>query len=42
MLNKKEQVLRTKVITIVKVLWNNHDIDEATWESEELMKAKYS
>jgi len=40
-LDRKEQVLRTKAIPLVKVLWRNHQIEEATWESEEQMKIKY-
>jgi hypothetical protein len=27
--DKKEQVLRTKTIPIVKVLWRNHGVEEA-------------
>uniref|UniRef100_UPI0030D6F8C9 hypothetical protein n=1 Tax=Picosynechococcus sp. (strain ATCC 27264 / PCC 7002 / PR-6) TaxID=32049 RepID=UPI0030D6F8C9 len=34
-LDRKEQVLRTKTIPLVKVLWRNHQAEEATWESEE-------
>ncbi|KAA0054934.1 reverse transcriptase [Cucumis melo var. makuwa] len=37
----KEQVLRTKVIPMVEIMWNNHGVKEATWENEEPMKAKY-
>lgn len=33
-LDRKEQALRTKVIPMVKILWNNHGIEEATLESE--------
>ena len=40
-LDRKEQVLRTKTIPIVKVLWRNHSTEEATWEAEEEMKQKY-
>ena len=40
-LERKEQVLRTKVIPYVKVLWRNHKVEEATWEGEESMKQKY-
>lgn len=29
-LDRKEQVLRTKVIPMVKIMWNNHDFKEAT------------
>jgi hypothetical protein len=32
--DKKEQVLRTKTIPIVKVLWRNHGVEEASWEAE--------
>ncbi|TYK21477.1 reverse transcriptase [Cucumis melo var. makuwa] len=40
-LHKKEQVLRNKVIPLVKVLWRNHNTEEATWETEQAMKAQY-
>ena len=33
-LDKKEQVLRTKTITLVKVLWDDHGVEGATWELE--------
>ena len=31
---RKEQVLRSKVISLVKVLWKNHEKEAATWEPE--------
>ncbi|GAV59945.1 Chromo domain-containing protein [Cephalotus follicularis] len=37
-LDYKEQVLRTKTIPLVKVLWKNHEVEEATWESEDAMR----
>ena len=40
-LDRKEQVLRTKTIPLVKVLWRNHSTKEATWEAEEEMRQKY-
>lgn len=40
-LDRKEQVLRTKTIPYVKVLWRNHANEEATSEGEDDMKAKY-
>ena len=40
-LDRKEQVLRSKIIPLVKVLWRNHKEEEATWESEDQMKIKY-
>ncbi|KAA0040550.1 Retrotransposable element Tf2 [Cucumis melo var. makuwa] len=40
-LDRKEQVLRNKAITLVKVLWRHHGINEATWESEDQMWRSY-
>ena len=40
-LDQRDQVLRNKVIPLVKVLWSNHDEEEATWEREEEMKISY-
>ena len=40
-LDRKEQVLRSKTIPLVKVLWRNHKVEEATWESEDQIKIKY-
>jgi len=31
-LDYKDQQLRTKTITIVKVLWRKHGVEEASWE----------
>jgi hypothetical protein len=39
--DKKEQVLRTKTIPIVKVLWRNHRVEEASWEEEHEMRSCY-
>jgi hypothetical protein len=39
--DKKEQVLRTKMIPIVKVLWHNHGVEEAWWEAEHEMRSRY-
>ena len=39
--DRKDQVLRNKVIPLVKVLWMNLDRDEATWEREDHMKTQY-
>ena len=33
--------LRKKQIPLVKVLWRNHNTEEATWESEEVMRQQY-
>ncbi|KAF5458936.1 hypothetical protein F2P56_022928 [Juglans regia] len=40
-LERKEQVLRTRTIPFVKVLWKNHAISEASWELEEEIRDKY-
>ena len=37
----KEQVLRSKVIPLVKVLWRNHKREAATWEPEAQMCRQY-
>ena len=39
--NRKEQVLRNKVIPLVKVLWKNHEREAATWEAEAQMRRRY-
>ena len=39
--DRREQILRNKVILLVKVLWGNHGIKEATWESEAQMRSQY-
>ena len=31
-LDREEKVLRNKTIPLVKVLWRNHAVEEATWE----------
>jgi hypothetical protein len=40
-LDRKEQKLRTKTIPLVKVLWRNHVVEEASWELEHEMRNKY-
>ncbi|KAL6176048.1 hypothetical protein ACLB2K_052684 [Fragaria x ananassa] len=40
-LDRKERVLRNKVIPLVKVLWRSHQVEEATWESEEQIRQQY-
>ena len=39
--DRNDQVLGNKVIPLVKVLWINHDRDEATWEREDQMQTQY-
>ncbi|XP_058106913.1 uncharacterized protein LOC131250646 [Magnolia sinica] len=40
-LDHKEQVLRTKTIPLVKVLWSHHGEEEAMWEREAEVREKY-
>ena len=39
--DRREQILRNKVIMLVKFLWGNHGIKEATWELEAQMRRQY-
>ncbi|KAA3456998.1 DNA/RNA polymerases superfamily protein [Gossypium australe] len=40
-LAREVKELRNKKISLVKVLWQRHGIEEATWESENTMKERY-
>ncbi|KAA3473634.1 reverse transcriptase [Gossypium australe] len=40
-LTREVKELRNKRIPLVKVLWQKHGVEEATWESEDLMKEYY-
>ena len=40
-LDRKQRQLRNREIPMVKVLWKNHAIEEATWEPEEYMQQHY-
>nr|GEZ43378.1 DNA/RNA polymerases superfamily protein [Tanacetum cinerariifolium] len=40
-LDRQERVMRNKTIPFVKILWKNHPEREATWETEESMRASY-
>ncbi|KAA3479903.1 DNA/RNA polymerases superfamily protein [Gossypium australe] len=40
-LAREVKELRNKKIALVKVLWNRHGIEEATWESEDSMRQQY-
>ena len=41
-IDTKEQELRTQIIHRVKVLWENHGPEEATWELRDQVQKKYS
>ena len=40
-LDRKEQILWNKTISLVRVLWKNQQIEESTWELETKMREKY-
>ncbi|KAL0544581.1 hypothetical protein IC582_019698 [Cucumis melo] len=40
-LAREVKMLRNREIPLVKVLWKNHNIEEATWEREDDMRARY-
>ena len=40
-LDTREQLLWTKVVPLVKVLWQHHGAEEATWELEVSIREKY-
>jgi hypothetical protein len=39
--DRKDQVVLTKIILIVKVLWCSHGFKEASWEAEQDMWSSY-
>ena len=40
-LDRKDKVLRNKTIPLVKVLWRNSKVEEATWELESDMRSQH-
>ncbi|KAL5805446.1 hypothetical protein ACOSQ4_028179 [Xanthoceras sorbifolium] len=40
-LDREIKELRNKRVPLVKVLWRNHKVEEATWESEETIRQQY-
>jgi hypothetical protein len=40
-LDRNDQVLRNKNISLVKVLWSDYSVEEGSWELEESMRNKY-
>ena len=40
-LDKKVRKTCNGETVLVKVLWSNHNVEEATWEAEDTMKEKY-
>ena len=40
-MDSRDQVLRCKTVRLVKVLWKDREVEEATWEGEDTMRATY-
>ena len=40
-LGRDEKELRNKTTSLVKCLWRNHLVEEATWEREDQMRSQY-
>ncbi|KAM2851696.1 hypothetical protein PS2_027782 [Malus domestica] len=40
-LDWKDKVLRNKTVSLVKVLWRNHSVEEATWMTEDRVREMY-
>ena len=40
-LDWKDKVLHKKIVLLVKVLWRNHTMEEAMWETQEDMQKSY-
>ena len=40
-IDRREKILRNKIIPLVKFLWGNHGIKEVKWESEAQMRSQY-
>ena len=40
-LDREIRQLRNEQVPLVKVLWQHHDMEEATWEPESTMRVQY-
>ena len=39
--DSSDQVLRSKTVRLVRVLWRHYEVEESTWEREDTMRATY-
>ena len=39
--DSRDQVLRRKIVRLVRVLWRHYRVEESTWEREDTMRATY-
>ena len=40
-MDSQDQVLRRKIVRLVRVLWRHHGVEESTWERNDMMRATY-
>ena len=40
-MDSQDQVLRCKIVRLVKVLWQHRGVEEATWERKDTLRATY-
>ena len=40
-MDSRDQVLRRKIVGLVRVLWQHRGVEESTWEHEDTMRATY-
>ena len=40
-MDSRDQILRRKIVRLVKVLWQHRGVEEATWEREDTIRATY-
>ena len=40
-MDSQDQILRGKIVRLVKVLWQHREVEEATWESEDIVRTNY-
>ena len=39
--DSRDQVLRRKIVRLVRVLWRHYGVEDSTWEREDTMRATY-
>ena len=39
--DSRDQVLKIKIVRLVKMLWQHRGIEEVTWEREDTMRANH-
>ena len=40
-MDNQDQVLRGKIVRLVKVFWHHRGVEEETWEREDIVRANY-